>query len=183
MKTLKLALKTSMLFVALAIAPGLAPAQTASSGQPGTRVRSFLNAYHSLKFSGLPTVEQERTLAPHLSPRLRELITAAREVQQEFIARNPDEKPPFVEGDLFSSLFEGPTSFTMGAAKVSSRQASVLVRFTYVDSRPGMKGTTWQDRYLLTKVNGRWLIDDVEYLGKWDFAPKGKLSEALAARE
>ena len=39
--------------------------------------------------------------------------------------------------------------------------------------------TTWNDRNILVKDNSKWLIDDVEYLGNWDFAQKGRLADVL----
>ena len=39
--------------------------------------------------------------------------------------------------------------------------------------------TTWNDRYILVKDNSKLLIDDVEYLGNWDFAQKGRLTDVL----
>ena len=39
----------------------------------------------------------------------------------------------------------------------------------------------WKDRVVLTRVNGRYVIDDVEYAGDWAFANKGTLRESLVA--
>jgi len=154
-------------------------AQCENTGTPDEEVKSFLSVYHSLKFTGLPNPEQMKRLSPFLSPNLQELIRRASKAQEEFIAKYPEEKPPLIEGDLFSSLFEGPTSFEITKTEIKTSRANVLVKFIYVDSRPRFGSTTWNDRYILVKDDSRWLIDDVEYLGNWDFAQKGRLTDVL----
>ena len=154
-------------------------AQYESTSTPDEVVKSFLSKYISLKFTGLPNPEQMERLSPFLSPKLQEMIKKEYKAQEEFIAKYPDEKPPLIEGDLFSSLFEGPTSFEIAKSEIEVDRAKVLVKFTYVDPRPKFGSTAWNDRYILVKDNSRWLIDDVEYLGNWDFAQKGRLTDVL----
>ncbi|NJD30747.1 MAG: hypothetical protein FIB04_02540 [Gammaproteobacteria bacterium] len=59
---------------------------------------------------GAPTPAQLDTIAPYLSDDLRARLRAARDLHDSEQARAPGEKPPFTDGDLFTSLFEGPTS-------------------------------------------------------------------------
>jgi len=162
--------------LALFLAAGL---QAAPAAAPADRVSSFLRAYRRLGFSGLPNAREEKALAPFLSPRLRELMAKARAEQTTFAAKNPGEKPPLVEGDLFSSLFEGPTSFTVGETRIDGNRAVTTVVFSYADPVSKAPAFSWKDRYLLVQLGARWLLDDVEYAGDWDFAPFGRLSEAL----
>ena len=42
---------------------------------------------------------------------------------------HPDEKPPFVDGCLFASLFEGPKSFEVGTALAEGTASKVKVHF------------------------------------------------------
>ena len=154
-------------------------AKSENTGTPDEEVKSFLSTYHSLKFTGLPNPEQMKSLSPFLSLKLQEMIKKEYKAQEEFIAKYPEEKPPLIEGDLFSSLFEGPTSFEITKTEINSNRANVLVKFTYVDPRPKFGSTTWNDLYILVKDNSRWLIEDVEYLGNWDFAQKGRLTDVL----
>jgi hypothetical protein len=85
-----------------------------------------------------------------------------------------------IDGDVFSSLFEGATSGTVDAVDVSADTATVRVKYTYSDPGTGKAIETWPDRFLLVRSDSGWLIDDIEYLGGWDFAPRGRLSAALA---
>src|SRR6185503_4057197 len=74
-------------------------------------VRDFYTRYIELQPAGLPTREQQKALAPQLSRRLQKLMDEARSHSEAQQKAHPDEKPPFVDGCLFASLFEGPKAF------------------------------------------------------------------------
>jgi hypothetical protein len=48
-----------------------------------------------------------------------------------FINANPGDKPPWIEGGPFSSLFEGPTGFRVGEETTTAEGRQVLVAFEY----------------------------------------------------
>ena len=128
--------------------------------------------------SGAPTAEQLATLAPYLSDTLRALLVAARKRNEADVARAPDEKPLFAEGDLFSSLFEGPNAARVIADSARGTDRVAFVRMTYNGSNPP---TAWVDRVVLKRQGTRYVIDDVEYGGQWDFASKGTLRSSLVS--
>ena len=144
------------------------------------RVPAFLAAYQSQMFRGLPNADQAAALAEHFSPRLNGLFRDALAGQQSYKARFPTDKPPMIDGDIFSSLFEGATTGTVETVEASGDTAVVRVKYVYSEPDTGKAIETWPDRFLLVREGEGWLIDDVEYLGGWDFAPRGKLSAALA---
>ena len=144
------------------------------------RVPAFLAAYQSQMFRGLPNADQAAALAEHFSPRLNGLLRDALAGQQSYKARFPTDKPPMIDGDIFSSLFEGATTGTVETVEASGDTAVVRVKYVYSEPDTGKAIETWPDRFLLVREGEGWLIDDVEYLGGWDFAPRGKLSAALA---
>jgi hypothetical protein len=144
------------------------------------RVPAFLAAYQAQVFRGLPNAEQAAALAEHFSPRLNGLFRDALAGQQSYKTRFPTDKPPMIDGDIFSSLFEGATSGTVETVEASADTAVVRVKYVYSEPDTGKVIETWPDRFLLVREGEGWLIDDVEYLGGWDFAPRGKLSAALA---
>jgi hypothetical protein len=152
--------------------PDGAPSCPASELPQGVVCR-FYTAYLELRPSGLPTPEQQAALAPWMSERLERRLDAARQVQALFRASNPGEKPPFVDGCLFASLFEGPTSFEVGDAVHGGDQVRVAVRFRY--------GTEahWQDEMVLTREGSAYVIDDIVFTGAGAFNPPGRLSERL----
>ena len=142
-------------------------------GSPEATVCSFYTRYLEVRPTGLPTPEQQAALAPWLSDGLEARLDAARRVQAQFRAENPSEKPPLVDGCLFASLFEGPTSFSVEAATTGGGVTRVPVQFRY--------GTeaTWQDVVVLVREGSGYAIDDIEFAGAGPFNPPGRLSEAL----
>ena len=144
------------------------------------RVTEFIQAYGQLGFRGLPDAAQAAALAPHLSARLNGLLRDALVGQQAYRTKFPSDKPPLVDGDIFSSLFEGATNGTVDNVDETACTARVRVTFTYEDPQTGKAIEVWQDRFVLLREAAQWRIDDVEYLGNWDFAMRGRLSSALA---
>jgi hypothetical protein len=122
--------------------------------------------------SGAPSPEEVNSLSPWLGEELERLLANARAVHDIERERAPGEKPPFNDGDLFSSLFEGPTVFDVGRASADGRTWRVPVAFTHV--APG-GSTEWTDTVIVAKEAGRWVVVDLIYGGDWDFAMRGSL--------
>jgi len=144
--------------------------------EPRTVVEQFYAAVRSEKVSGAPTRAQLGALAPYLSDSLRSLLAAARQLHDADAQRAPDEKPAFADGDLFSSLFEGPTSIKVVEDSTRGAAHAVRVEMSYAGVQPP---TTWIDVALLTQQRGQWVIGDIEYGGTWDFAVRGTLAGQL----
>jgi hypothetical protein len=125
--------------------------------------------------SGLPSVESMQTLAPLMTSSLGAAIEKARIRQRAFIAAHPDLKPPFIEGSLFTSVYEGPTGVESAAA--TPRGDSVWVAMGFVYQEPGAESSRWKDQVLLLCEQGLWRVDDVRY--DWDSASKNLLKQAL----
>jgi hypothetical protein len=155
----------------------VAACRSAPAADAKAVVQQFYSATIAGKVSGAPTAQQLTTLAPYLSDTLHALLVAARKRNEADAARAPDEKPSFAEGDLFSSLFEGPNAVEVLAdsARGSSRVATV--RMAYNGATPAV---TWTDHVVLVRGKSGYVIDDVEYGGQWDFASKGTLKSSLA---
>jgi hypothetical protein len=160
-------------------APAQVPAETKASSAEGERVLAFLAQYYAQFFRGLPNATQAAALAPHLSPRLNGLLHDALAGQQAYKARYPSDKPPMIDGDIFSSLFEGASSGEIDTVQEADGHATVRVKYIYSDPETHKVIETWPDNFLLVRDGSGWLIDDIEYLGGWDFAPRGRLSTAL----
>ena len=162
-----------IMFVAFLLMPKalLAFALAGNTG-PATTVDGFYRANAQLKVRGLPNDQQLQVLTPYLSARLLSALQSAKARQQVCMQKYPGDKPPLIEGDLFSSLFEGPTGFQVGGARVSGMRAQVPVHFRY--DQAGMKDhPRWTDTVLLVRESGRkrlWRIDDLRYGGNWGFS-------------
>ena len=154
----------------------LGACQTKSSTT--TVVEQFYATTIGAQMTGAPTPEQLTTLTPYVSDTLRALLAGARRQHDADAARSPDEKPAFADGDLFSSLFEGPNAAEVVADSARGDQRVVLVRMTYRGAEPAV---TWIDRVVLTTERDRPVIDDIEYGGQWGFASKGTLRKSLEA--
>jgi hypothetical protein len=132
-------------------------AALAMSAEPGpdATIRDFYKTYVN---SGLPTPAQLQTLSPYLSGPLRQALLQARQTQALCKKAHPDEKPPFIEGDLFTSNTEGFTTIT---AIRDTGHNIFEVRFQYVEN--GHK-FDWSDRVVLVKLpTGKWAIDDIRF--------------------
>jgi hypothetical protein len=126
--------------------------------------------------SGLPDAAVRERLAPWLTPQLATLIDRASASEAGFMAANKN-SPPLIEGDLYSSLYEGPTAFAIGTCSGDSRAGHCAVNLTY-DAKGGGP-IRWTDTLYLANTGDGWKVDDIGYGGTWDFGNKGRLSETL----
>jgi hypothetical protein len=149
----------------------------AEAAAPATTVEEFYRVYLAHRPAGLPDGADLERLKQYLSTHLYELIVAANAYSHEFAKKHPHDKPPFVDGDHFSSVFEGPKSYEV--AYVGRRRGSVEVHVKF----HGAPGTPeWTDIVVLVKENHRYVIDDVRYSGAGTFNPAGLLSVTLQSR-
>ncbi|MFM7627498.1 MAG: hypothetical protein ACKO7G_13765 [Gammaproteobacteria bacterium] len=171
--------------------PAAVPADAAAlpAAAPEQVVADLYAALASLRPSGAPTDAQRATLSPLLSAELTGLLQRANAARSAARAAAPSEKPPFTDGDLFSSIFEGPTGYAVGrpvsgADVPGGRLGDVRVPVTLThaaDAAAGGKATTWTDTALLREENGRFVVADIVFGGDWDFANKGSMTSALRA--
>lgn len=126
--------------------------------------------------TGAPRGGQLAAMAPYLSAELRGLLDEAAALRDAEAAAHPDEKPPFAEGDLFTSLFEGPTGMVILADAQGSASRRVVVQLSDDRSAPA---ATWTDTVVVVEEEGRLVVADVLYGGTWDFANRGSLLETL----
>ncbi|MGH8082573.1 MAG: hypothetical protein ACREP7_18500, partial [Lysobacter sp.] len=87
----------------------------------------------------------------------------------------------YIEGDMFTSLFEGATEFKLGKRSVAGPdRESFEIDFARTDAGGSSR---WKDRALMLREDGQWKLDDVEYGGDWGFAAHGRLSDSLKPSE
>lgn len=151
---------------------------SAATDAAGTLAEDFYVMHQRFGNSGLPNAGSMNAYNAFLCPRLSALIVDARQRQQQFAAAHPEDKPPLVDGDLFSSLVEGPESVKARETVLEGDSARVTLAMSHGD---GDRATKWNDTMVLIRDDGIWCIDDVEYQGQWPFAHRGRLSDALKA--
>ena len=162
--------------IVVLLAGALSGCLGASARTPEGVVERFYAKRIDLKIAGAPTPDELQAVAPYLTPELHRLLEEAGTLREREAAATPDEKPPFADGDLFSSLFEGPTAFRVVDDRVRDDTHRIAVRFT---SRQKGESVSWQDTVVVVPDDGEYAIADVEYGGKWKFATQGTLKSNL----
>src|SRR5262249_78551 len=66
---------------------------------------------------GIPDATERLRYSPVLSPRLNKQLADAAAAQGRLTAKVRNAVPPMLEGDIFSSLFEGATTWKIGACQ------------------------------------------------------------------
>jgi hypothetical protein len=144
-------------------------------------VTAFYEAHARLQLAGgVPDAGQRAQLRPLVSPALDGALAAADDAEARYAKKTNKQVPPLVQGDLFTSLFEGASRFAVASCTGDAARASCLVDFAYQEAKGGPE-TKWQDRVHVVKAAGGWVVDDVEYGGSWPFARRGRLTDTLKA--
>lgn len=147
-----------------------------SKPTPTDGAMQFYTMREAIGGTGAPSAKELAALRPFITETLAQLLVAADSMRGVDVQRAPDEKPRYAEGDLFSSLFEAPTSCRVMPALAGSD--TVLVPLACMDDRP--KPTVrWTDTAVVVRNGGRWLVHDIRYGATWDFGNKGSLLQAL----
>jgi hypothetical protein len=141
-------------------------------------VQKFYQVYLEVKTFGVPTEKDRARFAPYLSGQLQELLAGAAAAERRYAKATRGKVPPLVEGDLFTSMFEGAHGFRVVSCEMQGEQGVCLVEFTFTD--PSLKSPFhWQDKVYLAKGPHGWVVDDIEFLGTWQFMHKGRLQDLL----
>jgi len=183
MKTRTLTPTLALLFVAAgANAQSPSPHENTVLTTERNAIRSaaqtFCTELRREPIQGLPTDAQLQRLSPLITPELTAIFKRARILQQEQMTRHPDEKPYWIEGDLFSSLVEGVTSWKLGEVfSAPTVDATVKVIQTY--SEPNPDPVTWTDTLVFKRRGGAWLLDDIRMGGDWAFRSGSSLRSQL----
>lgn len=160
-----------MLGVALV---GCASSPSATEQAQRQAVADFYEAALAMGVQGLPDDEQMARLAALISPDLLDQISQARAQQALDFSRHQGSEPPLVQGALFFSLFEGAQEIL--AIEPDDQPLMWVVTLGYGH---GADAFEWTDIARVGQVDGRWVIEDIEFMGQWDFARSGWLSNAL----
>ena len=176
-------MRTALTFglCAAILGSAILPAQASDADDGARAVRGFYAVYATFHPSdGIPDAKGRAKYAPFLSPTLEDLLKRGNEAELAFARANKD-SPPLIEGDLFTSNFEGATSYKVGACKGDARSARCPVALTYDDSasNPKDKPLSWNDTVYLVGTPSGWRVDDIGYGASWDFGNKGRMSETV----
>ncbi|HEY2033974.1 MAG TPA: hypothetical protein VGH02_09845 [Rhizomicrobium sp.] len=168
---------TAFAFVALA-----SQAHAADSDAMAKTATGFYAVYSTFHPSdGIPDVKGRAKYAPYISDRLNGMLVQADAAEDKFASANKN-TPPLVEGDLFTSNFEGATAYKIGTCTGDTKAGHCAIQLTYDPGKtanPKDKPFSWTDTVYLANSADGWKIDDIGFGGNWDFGNKGKMSDTL----
>ena len=155
-----------------------------AAGDPAAAVNAFYQVYSQehAQGVGIPDATVRLRLQPVLSPRLNRQLSDAASAQARLSAKVKNAVPPILEGDIFSSLFEGASAWKVGPCQTSARTARCSVGLSYSPpaSSPKAKPANWTDTVLLVNTPQGWKVDDVVYDAGFAFGNTGRLGDMLA---
>lgn len=172
------------LIPAIALVAMVAPVRAAET--PAAAAQDFYAVYGPVHVigGGLPDAKQRARYAPVLSPQLNQKIALAAAAQDRMTAKVKNAVPPVLQGDLFSSVFEGATGWKIGGCTDNGKTARCPVTLVNeVKTGPGekpVKPVNWNDTLLLVNTAQGWKVDDVIYDGNFAFGNTGRLTTMLA---
>jgi hypothetical protein len=168
----------SLLLLLASSAPALA------ADDPAAAANAFYAVYkdHHAQ-GGIPDATERLRYSPVLSPRLNKQLAAADLAQGRLTAKVKNAVPPMLEGDIFSSLFEGATSWKVGVCQADTKTARCPVALSYAPppspNSKAPKPANWNDTVLLVNTPQGWKVDDVIYDAGFAFGNTGRLSSML----
>lgn len=140
---------------------------------------AFCTELRKEPISGIPNAEQwDRGLGSLVTPELRSILDWALHWQKEQIKKYPDEKPDWIEGDLFGNYYEGVSSWEVGEVFMNpGADPTVRIHNTY--AAEGQDPVVWFDTLVFKQRNGQWLVDDIRMGSEWDYATGRSLRGGL----
>lgn len=173
-------MSTRLLIAALFVA---ATVSVGSAGDnPAAVASEFYGAYAKFHPSdGIPDAKARTMYEPFISPSLDKLLVDGDAAEAHFAKVTKNMSPPLIEGDLFTSNFEGATTLRVGTCTISGNAAHCAVNFSYSGGRKDEKPANWTDTVYLVRTKNGWRVDDIAYGATWAFGNKGRLKDVLAS--
>lgn len=169
-----------MLLASLVVLVAVPAVSRAADEGPRATVQRFYDWRMNSGSMGAPRPADIDAMRPMLTPELTCLLEYTSRYRDAYAKAFPGEKPPFADGELYSSLFEGPNR--MAIDKVSKDTQSARVRVNLYYDQPGAKDRKgWKDVVVLARSGDRWLISDIEFKGGFQFGNGGSLRKSLTA--
>jgi hypothetical protein len=149
--------------------------------QAGAAASGFYSAYATFHPSdGIPDARGRARLEPYISSALDRLLTDGEAAEQHFAAVTKHMSPPLIEGDLFTSNFEGATAWNVGPCEIAADLARCPVALGYRSrTREDARPVNWTDTIYLVHTAAGWRVDDIAYGAAGAFGNKGRLAQTL----
>jgi len=159
----------------------LASPAFAQGADPAAAVNAFYAVYQgqAAHGGGIPDATGRLRYSGVLSPQLNKQMLDAARAQDKLTAKVHNAVPPMLEGDIFSSLFEGATGWKVGACSGDAKTQRCSVALTHAAATPRDKPANWSDTVVVVNTQAGWKVDDVLYDANFAFGNTGKLSGML----
>lgn len=160
---------------------GASAAAPSDADQARAAASGFYNVYATFHPSdGIPDASARAKYEPFISAALDKLLKDGEAAEQHFANVTKHMSPPLIEGDLFTSNFEGATAWHVQVCTVTGASAHCPVALGYRGGAPeDPKPLNWTDTVTLVRAAGGWRVDDIVYGASWAFANKGRLTQVL----
>ncbi|MBV9569915.1 MAG: hypothetical protein JO056_01565 [Alphaproteobacteria bacterium] len=158
----------------------LLAAAASNAETPQAVATAFYRVHQQSRQDGVPDARLLARYAPYLSPELAHQLADGADAERRYAKSNAD-SPPLVEGDLFSSNFEGVTAFQVGVCDIRAKATDCRVQLQYAPQkhRPQDRPVNWLDTLRLVKTPAGWRVDDIAYGATWSFGNHGTLKATL----
>ena len=131
---------------------------------PKQEIRKVANAFYKNYKGDFRTCDTTLLTADLVSEIDAAISKEKKEAQKIVTSAYPTDKLDMIEGDIFTSLYDGYTSYKIGDIKLEPDKDIVLVGFIYQEKNPKYKNELWVDEVVLVREHG-WKIDNVLYKG------------------
>jgi len=179
----RVSVRTAILVAGLVFvcgSPGATRSAPATDDVKGV-ANGFYAVYGTFRPSdGIPDARGRAKYEPFISPALDRLLMEGEAAEQRFVQATKNMSPPLIEGDLFTSNFEGATSWSVGPCETGAATAHCKVALGYRGgSKEDSKPVNWTDTIYLVRTSDGWRVDDIAYGAPWAFGNKGRLTQTL----
>jgi hypothetical protein len=173
--------RTATAAAALGFLAAFAAAYASDSDEVSAAANGFYGIYAGFHPSdGIPDAKARAKLEPFISPALDRLLIDGEIAERHFASVTKNMSPPLIEGDLFTSNFEGATAYHVGVCVPAGAAAHCTVTFGYrSNAKEDAKPVNWTDTVYLVHTAKGWRVDDIAYGATWAFGNKGRLKELL----
>ena len=135
---------------------------------PRQFVQRFYQAHQTWPFRGVPSREQERLISPYCGIEIIRIFRRVNDQRDWEKHKFPDDpnnpqKPVWSqEGQVFCSVYEGFTNFSIGRQFLTHGRVTLEVHLETVQQGQIHR---WTDRAILDRAGSDWVIADIEYSG------------------
>ena len=155
-----------------------AAAAPAPQNKPEALAQNFYDLTMRYNATGaIPGTPQQTRLDRMLTPTLMAKVDQARRADKTYTRKYGVTRRPLIEGDLFSSLYDGPTAMDFASCRADT--ATTLRCPVLLSNGEGSGAVRWTDTLVLVKLIPGWRIDDIEFGGAGPDSRTGTLTGLL----